>query len=344
VALANVFERILPYGRKKDLFGDSNARFARFQALGSDSEGWLMKTRTTGILWMDVTRCLAAAAIMGLVSSAAQAAPIIYEPFAQATGTIGGKAGGTGLNSWTTSGTTVNVVDPPTLSYGDLDNTGGQANVVNNAGIWAAVTTTTALADAGLLDDGATLWFSYVFQKTANGGSNEHSGFAFATQRVNPAFNGLNLNAAGEGFGVYTNSSNVVASSWSNTTSRVGGGSSALQSLGNATLVIGKIEWGATSGDNETLTVYTRALDDIATEPTTGGGVRTVAGFDQTLLNTISFGQRNSGGTQFYDEIRFGATYADVAPIAVPEPSVLAFLAAGSIAAVAALRRRRKAA
>jgi hypothetical protein len=279
---------------------------------------------------------------MGLVSAAAQAAPVIYEPFAQATGTIGGKAGGTGLNSWTTSGTTVNVVDPPTLSYGDLENSGGQANVVTNAGIWAAVTTTSALADAGLLNDGATLWFSYVFQKTSNGGTNEHSGFAFATERVNPAFNGLNLNAAGDGFGVYTSTSDVVASSWSNSTSRTGGGSSALQALGTATLVIGKIQWGASSGDNDTLTIYTRALDDIATEPTTGGGVK-AAILDQSTFNTISFGQRNSGGTQYYDEIRFGANYADVA-IAVPEPGVLALLAGGILAAGAARSRRRRAA
>ncbi len=303
-----------------------------------------MKIRANGILWMRVTRCLAAAAVLCLVSSAVQAAPIIYEPFSQAAGDLNGKAGGTGLSgNWSTNNTALDIVSPTTLVYGNLEHTGNQVNMPSTAGIWAAVTTTNDLATAGLLDDGATLWFSYVFQKTLNGGSNEHSGFAFGTDRVNPALNGLNMQNSGFGLGAYTQTSSVTASSWSGGT-RTNGTASALEALGTPTLVIGRIVWGATAGDNEVLTLWTRALDNIATEPTTGGGVRTVAGFDQTQLNTISFGQRNSGGTQFYDEIRFGATYTDVAPIAVPEPSALALLAGGVIATGAALRRRRKAA
>ena len=271
--------------------------------------------------------------------SSVNAAALIYEPFSQAAGTLNGKASGTGLSgNWSsTTGTSgVDVVDPPTLTYGDLVNSGGQANVLVSTGNFASVTTTTALATAGLLNDGATLWFSYVFQKTANGGSNEQSGFAFGTDRVNPAFNGLNMQNSGFGLGVFTNSSNVSASSWTGGT-RTGGGSVSLEALSSATLVIGKIVWGATAGDNETLTLYTRTLTDFVTEPTTGGGVRAVAGFDQTALNTISFGQRNSGGVHTYDEIRFGATYADVSP-AVPEPSTALL---GALGALALLRRRR---
>ena len=279
------------------------------------------------------------------VSGPASAAALIYESFSQAAGDLNGKAAGTGLSgNWATNNTALDVVNPPTLSYGDLSNSGGQANMVNNAGIWASVTTTTALSDAGLLDDGATLWFSYVFKKDAHGGSNEHSGFAFASERVNPAFSGLNLSAAGYGLGVYTNGNTVSATSWSNSTARTAGtGTAALQDSTpetpandgfGITLVIGKIVWGI---ENESLTVYTRALDDLATAPTTGGSTRTVAGFDQkTLLDTISFGQRNSGGTHYYDEIRFGATFADVAPIPEPRAALL-----GVLGLLALLRRRR---
>ncbi len=283
---------------------------------------------------------IASAALVGSVN----AAPIIYEPFSQATGILNGKAGGTGLSgNWasTTGGSAVNVVDPPTMNYGDLDHTGGQANLTNSGSTWASATTTTALANAGLLNDGATLWFSYVFQKTSNGGSNEHSGFAFGTDRVNPAFNGLNMQNSGYGFGAYTNATSVVASSWSGGT-RTGGTGVGLVALSTPTLVTGRIVWGATPVDTETITLWTRALDDIATEPTTGGGVRTTAAFDQTALNTISFGQRNSGGVQTYDEIRFGATYADVA-IAVPEPGTIALLASGVAFIGLRLARRRRA-
>ena len=243
---------------------------------------------------------------------------VIYEPFAQAAGSIHNKAGGLGLGNWiSTSSPTASVVENPTLTYGNLSSTGGQANLVNDDSIWAASTLTPALKDAGLLDDGQTLWFSYVFKKNTHGGSNEQSGFALASERVSPAFNGLNLNATGSGLGIFTNGNTVVASSWSNSTARTAGtGSAALMDSTpettaidgfGVTLVIGKIEWGAT---NEKITIYTRALNNLATEPSTGGSTRTVDGFDQkALIDTISFGQRNSGGTHSYDEIRFGSSY-----------------------------------
>ncbi len=271
-------------------------------------------------------------------AASANAAAVIYESFSQATGNLNGAAGGTGLSgNWTatTGGSAVSVVNPPTLSYGDLENSGGQANLLSSGSTWASVTTTTALSTAGLLNDGATLWFSYVFLKTANGNTNEHSGFAFGTDRVNPAFNGLNMQNSGSGFGVYTQNSNVTASSWSGG-SRTGTNQVALQALGTPTLVIGKIEWGATGTDDDILTLWTRALDDIATEPTTGGAVRNAGALDQSTFDTVSFGQRNSGGTQTYDEIRFGATFDSVTPIPEPTTALL-----GGLGLLALLRRRR---
>jgi len=268
------------------------------------------------------------------------AAAIIYEPYSQATGVLNGKPGGLGLSgNWTstTGAAAVNVVNPPTLNYGNLQNAGGQANLLNSGSTRASITTTTGLATVGLLSDGATLWFSYVFQKAANGGSNEQSGFAFGTDLVTPAFNGLNMANSGFGLGAFTNSSGVTASSWTAGT-RTGGTAAALQTLNTPTLVIGKIVWGANASANETITLYTRALNNIATEPTTGGGVRAVAGFDQTALDTISFGQRNSGDVQIYDEIRFGANYADVSPAAgIPEPSAAVL---GVLGFLSLLRRR----
>lgn len=237
---------------------------------------------------------------------------IIYEPFAETAGSLGGKAGGLGLSGNWSVNQTFTVENPSSLAYADVPNSGGQVNNPSGNASWAAISTTTALSNAGLLDHGATLWFSYVFMNTAGGGSNEHTGFAFATERVSPGSTGLNLSAAGDGFGVYIRNSTATASSWSNSTARAGGTSVGLQTYGTPTFVIGKIVWGEEEGDHETLTIWTRALNDIATEPTIGGGVRTVAAFDQTQLDTISFGQRNSGGTHTYDEIRFGATYGAV--------------------------------
>ncbi len=256
---------------------------------------------------------------------------VIYEPFGQAPGNLSGAESGSGLSgNWsaTTGGNAVTIVEPPTLSYGGFSQLGGQADVPSSASTWASVPISSALADAGLLSNGATLWFSYVFQKTSGGGSNEHSGFAFGTARVDPAFNGLNMQDSGSGLGVFNRNTSLTASSWSDGSRTAGSGSVSVE-YSEPVLVIGKIEWGATAVDDETLTVWTRALDDIDTEPTSGGSTRTTAALDQSAFTTISFGQRNSGGVHIYDEIRFGATFEDVTPQAISGPGPFETWAAG---------------
>ncbi len=238
------------------------------------------------------------------------AGALIYEPFGQPLGSLAGTATGAGLSGNWTINQAFNVVDPFD-NYGALGNQGNRVDIPSNPGAWAQATTTSVLADNGLLEDGATLWFSYVFQKTAGGGSNEHAGFAFGTSGVRPASNGLNMANSGSGLGVYSRDLGLTASSWTGGT-RAGGGTVNLNAYSSPALVIGKIEWGADGTTDDILTLWTRSLDDIETAPTAGGAVRNAGALNQSAFNTISFGQRNSGGTQTYDEIRFGSTYWDV--------------------------------
>lgn len=289
---------------------------------------------------------LALAGTSLIAASSAYSAAIIYEPFNQTAGALNGKAASTiGLTGNWSQDQTVTVVTPPTLAYGDLENAGGQVNLSNGNGTDVWVSTSTALSTAGLLDDGATLWFSYVYQKSAHGGSNEQSGFAFATSRFTTGASGPALDAVGYGFGTYTQGTNMAAMSFSNSATRTNSAQSealvdstpltpANDGFG-ATLVIGRMQWNADSGLNDMLTIWTRALDDIATEPTTGGATRSSL-ILQEQLDTITFASRNSGGTQIYDEIRFGASFADVSPI--PEPSAALL---GAFSFLALLRRRR---
>ena len=67
------------------------------------------------------------------------------------------------------------------------------------------------------------------------------------------------------------------------------------------------------------------------------GWSKTMTGVNQTLFDTISMQQRNSGSAQIYDEIRFGASFADVV-VAVPEPRAALL---GGLGLLALLRRRR---
>lgn len=144
------------------------------------------------------------------------AAPVIYEPFAQTAGAINGKAGGTGLNSWAIVGTASTVATTPTLAYGQVVNSGGQVSLpFANPGNTAYVTTTSALSSAGLLADGATLWFSFVYSKAAGGGSNERSGFAFGTDHlVVSGTAGANMSNSGNGVGVFTKDKGILPMTW----------------------------------------------------------------------------------------------------------------------------------
>ena len=274
---------------------------------------------------------IASCVTLGMQS--ANGAAIIHESFNQSDGALGGQAGGTGLSgNWSTN-QTVNVENPSTINHGSLVNEGGQAVVNSGNNTWASITTTSALADAGLLDNGSTLWFSYVFVKQAGASSNEHAGFAFGTDRVDPAFNGLRMDD-GEGLGVYTQGSNIRARGWEG--SDRSNGSNLNVDFGDPTkLVIGRIDWGATAADDETITIWLGDLDNPGILPM-DSSTTTTGPLNQTDFDTVSFGQRNSGEAQIYDEIRFGATLDSVSPIPEPTTALL-----GGLGFLMLMRRRR---
>jgi hypothetical protein len=289
---------------------------------------------------MKKTKILGAIVTAGLLG-ASHGALIIKESFSQDTsgGTgLSGKAGGTGLSgNWSTNNTN-NIISPTTIGYGDLSNAGGELQMTASGGTDAFVSTSSALFDAGLLADGATLWFSFMHEKTGVGGNtNSKGGFAFGTDRIDGAFNGTNMTNSGNGLGLQLLGSNVSAASWA------GGGNfnstGALGTLAADTsyFFVGRIEWGATAGDVETITLYNPSTSSLGT---LGAAISTttMAGVDQTLFDTISMTTRDAAeGIVKYDEIRFGSSYAFVSPI--PEPSAALL---GAIGFIALLRRRRK--
>ncbi|MEX2213744.1 MAG: PEP-CTERM sorting domain-containing protein [Phycisphaeraceae bacterium] len=273
------------------------------------------------------------------LSNAASAVLVVDESFSQAVGTLNGAPAGTGLQgNWiSTTGTLANVIASQTLSYGILPNAGNQVDIpAGQAAGNARATTTSALSDAGLLNNGASLWFSVV--TTGASGSNQHSGFAFGNGFLAPSFDGARLD--GDALGFYTRQGTVRAAAWA-----AGGGLlpdflsagslSAPQSSTN--FIVGRIDWGATAGDVETITLFTPSLATLALP---GTSVSTsIAAFDQTTFNLVSFASRQ--GVQSFDEIRFGSSFNDViGATAIPEPGSLVLL---GISSLAMLRRRRTA-
>ena len=125
------------------------------------------------------TVALSALTGLGFASAGWSQTATIDEPFAQTAGDIEGKPASTaGLTgNWDRTGGTINVVTPDTITHGALANSDGQVDLVTSSGTDGFVATNGDLAAAGLLDDGATLWFSLAFQKTAGGGSNEQAGW-----------------------------------------------------------------------------------------------------------------------------------------------------------------------
>jgi len=113
-----------------------------------------------------------------------------------------------------------------------------------------------------------------------------------------------------------------------------------LPQLAASNLIVFRIDFGASATD--TVTLFSNP--NLATFDGTSGGVTSAAG--DYSFNTLRLREQfvlgtpgTTGSETQYDDIRFGTSVGDVAPItAVPEPTTLGLLAAG---AILALRRRK---
>ena len=271
---------------------------------------------------------------------ASHGALVIDESFSQdnsVSTSLGGKTAGTGLTGTWSTNSTVDIITPTTITYGDLDNAGGEVQMTAGGGTDAYVTTSSALSDAGLLADGATLWFSFMHEKTGVGGNtNSKGGFAFGTDQIDGAFNGTNMTNSGNGLGLQLLGSNVSAASWAGGGNFFSTGALGTLAADTSYFFVGRIDWGATVGDVETITIYDPSTSSLGTLGS-AFSTTTMAGVDQTLFDTISMTTRDSGeGIVKYDEIRFGSDYASVSPI--PEPSAALL---GGLGVLLLLRRRR---
>ena len=269
----------------------------------------------------------------------------IYEPFNYPAGSLNGLSGSSevGFNGAWAANATINVA-AGSLAYGILPTLGGSiANLSGGANTYGGrrLINASALASNGLLNDGATLWFSFVngYSATANT-TNARLAFALANSNFNgysivnegPQLGvglGITLGRFDDASGIGVNGKNVATlfrdSSFGTGQSGnlFGTVPETIIGAGQQRLVVGKITWGAAS---DTLELY---------EPDSNlnlGSVKSTltVNVDQSTFDTITFAR---GDQVTMDEIRFGPNYSSVlvgnapmtADTTAPAPSTMVF-------------------
>ncbi len=266
-----------------------------------------------------------ASAAVSINVAAGSGVPVaIYEPFDYTTGILNGKTGSTEVGfggAW--FGTSANaLIMSSSLAHGSLPvagNSFGCNSAVNHFG-GSRTVSASALAANGLLNNGATLWFSAVVGYGSGANlTNSRLGFALANHRFstnNYAYyisnDGPQL---GSGLGLTLgrfDSANgyVVATQFRDSTFGASGfagnvfGNVPPSFIGDVEhrLVVGKITWGAAS---DTIELYEPDEDLNLGAPTSTLTVNV----DQSTYDTITFAM---GERVTLDEIRFGENYTSV--------------------------------
>jgi len=244
---------------------------------------------------------------LGPVTAANAGGALIYEPFDYAAGvgepqTLIGKSGALG-----TQGAYVYTGDKPEralvavargLSYGELPVNGNRsANHRWSKPIYIELDD--SLKNAGLLEDGATLWMSYIF---AVGGSvfpdeelGVYDGRGSVTLRSEDMQLGIGLQAhRGQ-------HETVVVREGELSRVRIAGARS-----NTPTLVVARMTWGK-DGAPDSLVPFSGIGSDLKLPESEGRHFNPPFDIDQSKLSRLVF----DGGGQF-DEIRFGPTYESV--------------------------------
>jgi hypothetical protein len=256
---------------------------------------------------------------------------LVYEPFDYPAGGLNGKGGTSDLGFGTVwnANSTTNVV-AASLTYGTLPTTGGSIGNLSpsqNRFGGARAVSASALADNGLLDDGATLWFSVIMGYDVGGnrtnsrlvmvlGDEAMSGNNFAYYFPTAGATGLGVT-----LGRFSNlNGKIVATEVRDSTFGASGfGGNVFGNEGSAVLpgtntsvdyalVVGKITWGAGS---DTIDIY---LPDSNMNL---GPVHSTLSVNvsQSGYDTISFSR---GDKMVMDEVRFGASFESVIGAGTP--------------------------
>lgn len=254
------------------------------------------------------------AAVFGIAFSSLHAAPVINDPFTVSDASLTGNATGTGLSGNWTATASWDVLTGSML-WGSLATSGNHVQADSGGAASAAVGA--GVISPTLLADGATLWFSMIYTTTPVVSGNPDAGFALGTDSLGST-NNIPMNSSGSGIGFSIKSGVMSASTWtSGTNGRATDAAGSEGVTGSTTyLIVGEIIWGA---GTDTINLY-RPTSNLTLGPVVA--TRSVA-LTQSAFDTISYGQKADSVPAYFDEIRFGATSADVLPVETVPPTLL---------------------
>lgn len=271
-----------------------------------------------------ITPTVLALGAAGLLATSVHAAPVFYEGFDYTGGeTLGDES------SWAVvGGADGGTIDATGYTYGTLPVTGGHLDPTGGVGYTLAAAAT-AVDNAGLLDDGATLWMSAIVQPKVGANAN-------LVVRLGDAYvSNNNAIAGGDSVGFNLQNGNDIQNRYNEDGGAVNPGSIVNNSpVDENVLIVIEMIWNANDALPDTLNYY---LPDATLALGTIKKTINTIDFNQGSFDTVSIAGNNTN-TASLDEIRFGATYNDVIT-AVPEPGSLALLGLGGL--LIAGRRRR---
>jgi hypothetical protein len=271
---------------------------------------------------------------------------LAYDSFTGDPGILYGHVGELNLNAWDNQSGNTYSLSAPGLEFGALQVAGGKAEgagLWQNAGArlivpasWEAPNELTPWTKEGPADgrfrlgkEGTVLWASYLVEDwNANDGN-----------RLRFADSDIGWNPGSHGVGIEVKNGNwqmqdVAAGTYVDT--------GVARTLNETYLMVLKFEF-MIGGEGQDAT-WEEGCDRVTmfVNPTPGAAAPDVAGTvmstttDLALLN-VHFYPGSGSNEGAIDEIRLGATYADVTP--VPEPATMALVALGGLMPL--LRRRR---